>query len=313
MSLLNIAYLGAPEFSVPSFEILTTLDFIKIEAVITHPDRPKGRNLVLTPPPLKICAEKYGLKIYQPERVSAPDFLNILKSMNLDIIIVVSFGEILSEEVLNVPKLGCINVHSSILPKYRGAAPAVWALMNGEKKTGVSTFWLTKKMDSGDIILQKEIDILNYDTRATLEERLSMLGAEALKETMYGIKNGIQTRIKQDVSKITFAPKITKKDGLIDFKKTAESIHNKIRAMNPWPGAYTFMKGVRIEIWESDFFEESSNEIPGTVVLLNKTGIGIATGRGILILKELQAEGKRRVKAADFIHGYRINEGFIFG
>jgi methionyl-tRNA formyltransferase len=312
MSALKIAFLGAPAFSVPSLEILNTLDFVKIEAVITHPDKPKGRNLVLSAPPVKVCAEKCNLKVYQPERVSSPDFISILKSMSLDLIVIVSFGEILSGDVLNTPRLGCINVHSSLLPKYRGAAPVVWALMNGDRKTGVTTFWLTEKMDSGDIILQKEIDILSSDTRGLLEEKLSNIGAEILKDTLNAINKGNIQKTKQDVSKITYAPKISKKDGLIDLKNPAESIHNKIRAMNPWPGAHMFMKGLRVEVWESEFKNVTISEPPGTVVLLDKSGIGIATASGILIIKELQVEGKRRVKAEDFIHGYRINEGFVF-
>jgi methionyl-tRNA formyltransferase len=312
MSGLKIVYLGTPEFSVPCLEMLTTLCFVEISAVVTHPDKPKGRNLILTPPPVKIIAEKKGLKLYQPERVSNNVFADILRSISPDLIVIVSFGEILKKEILSIPKIGCINVHASLLPKYRGAAPAVWALINGEKKTGVTTFWLSEKMDSGDMILQKEVNIVPEDTRGSLEERLSYEGAEILRETLKRINNGTVERVKQDNTAVTYAPKVSKKDGLVNFGDTAESIHNKIRAMNPWPGAYTFIKGKRIEIWESEFRDIFAAETPGMVVLLGEKGIGVATGKGLLIIKELQAEGKRRVKAKDFIHGYRINEGFIF-
>lgn len=299
---MKILFLGTPQFAVPSLEILKTLDFVDIVGVVTHPDKPKGRHLVVTPHPVKLTAQKYNIPVYQPERVS-----NLVQS---DIIVVVSFGEILSKDVLSIPKLGCINLHASILPKYRGAAPVAWAIMNGEKVTGVTTFWLNERMDCGDIILQKEVEIQADDNRGRLEERLSLAGAELLKETILNID---APRIPQDESRATYAPKIKKQDGLIDWSKPASVIHNKIRAMNPWPGAYTFINRVRVEIWESGLGEKVSAGKPGTVALLDKSGIGVSTGDGVLLIKEMQAEGKKRIKAVDFVHGYRINEGAVFG
>lgn len=301
---MNILFLGTPEFAVPSLEILTGIDFVDIVGVVTHPDRPKGRHLVVSPPPVKLTAEKYNLPVYQPERVSS--------LVQADLLIVVSFGEILSREVLNIPKIGCINLHTSLLPKYRGAAPIAWALMNGEKITGVTTFWLNERMDSGDIILQREAEILPADNRGILENRLSHTGADLLKETIIRINDRTAPRIPQDESKATYAPKIKKEDGLIDWSKPAVTIQNKIRAMNPWPGAYTFHNGKRIEIWESEVVSQPGDGKPGMIVVLNESGIGVSTGNGVILIKELQAEGKRRLKAVDFIHGYHLNTALYF-
>lgn len=311
---MNILFLGTPEFAVPSLEVVKD----KITGVVTHPDRPAGRHLKVSSPSVKITAQKYNLPVYQPERVSSPEFINELKKMSVDLIITVAFGEILSEEVLNIPKLGSINLHASLLPKYRGAAPIAWALINGEKITGVTTFWLNECMDKGDIIMQKEIDILPDDTRGTLEKRLAEAGSELLLET---INSGTKIMIPQDETKATYAPKLKKEDGKIDWAENAVTIHNKIRAMNPWPGAYTFFKNKRLEVWTSSVVAEGSGQSspkskerdkPGTVVLLNKDGIGVATGGGMLLIKELQIEGKKRTKAEDFVRGYRINEGVKF-
>lgn len=305
---MRILFLGTPLFAVPSLEVLRNIDFVDIVGVVTHPDKPKGRHLVTSPPPVKLAAEKYNIPVYQPVRISSSE----LGGTEVDLIVVVSFGEILSKEVLNIPRLGCINLHASLLPRYRGAAPVSWTLINGEKTTGVTTFWLSEKMDSGDIILQREVEILPSDNRGALEERLSHIGAELLKETIIKIYDGTAKRFPQDESFATYAPKIKKGDGLIDWSKPAGAIHNKIRAMNPWPGAYTFINGVRVEIWESELGEKMSSGKPGTVVLLNKSGIGVSTENGVLLIKELQAEGKKRIKAPDFVHGYRINECAVF-
>lgn len=305
---MRILFLGTPLFAVPSLEVLRDIDFLDIVGVVTHSDKPKGRHLVVSPPPVKLSAEKYSIPVHQPVRVSDLEF----KRMEIDLIVVVSFGEILSKDVLDIPRIGSINLHASLLPRYRGAAPIAWALLNGEKITGVTTFWLSEKMDSGDIILKKEVEILPDDNRGILEERLSHIGAELLKETVIKIHEGTATRVLQDESKATYAPKIKKEDGLIDWTKSANDIHNKIRAMNPWPVAFTFLNGLKVEIWDSEVIIQKTGEKPGTIVLLGESGIGVSTGRDILLLKELQAEGKRRIKAIDFINGYRINEGQAF-
>jgi len=310
---MKVVFLGTPQFSVPSLEILPTIKDIDIRCVVTHPDKPKGRNLVVVPPPVRITAEKLGLPVFQPPKVSAVESVDKLKNMGIDLIVVVSFGEILSKELLLVPKLGCINLHTSILPKYRGAAPVSWALMNGEKKTGITTFWIAEKMDSGDIIMKKEVEISPSDNRGTLENKLSIEGAGLLKNTIEAIMDASAPRIPQDHSKMTLAPKIGKKDGLLDWGQTAFVIHNKIRAMNPWPVAFTFYNGIRVEIWESCVTDNVGGAIPGAVVALDKNGIGVSTGGGVLIIKELQAEGKKRVKAVDFINGYRLKVGEAFG
>lgn len=311
---MKVFFLGTPAFAVPSLEVLAGLDFAEIKTVITHPDKPKGRNLVVIPPPVRISAQKLNLPVCQPERVSSPEFTKKIKDIECDLMIVVSFGEILSNAVLKIPKTGCINLHSSLLPKYRGAAPVARALMNGEKETGVTTFWISEKMDSGDIIMQKRLEILPEDTRGTLEEKLSFLGADLLKETLVKIQEGKAEGYPQDEKQATYAPKIKKEDGLIDWTKSALEIYNKIRAMNPWPVAFTNIDKKRIEVWTSEVIDKKITGVkPGTVVSLDSSGISISTGNGLLLLKELQAEGKRRIKAIDFAHGYRIKEGKIFG
>ena len=205
---MRILFLGTPEFAVPSLEVLVT----QLVGVVTHPDKPKGRRLKVSPPPVKLAAEKYNLPIYQPERVSSPEFVGELRKMALDLIVTVAFGEILSKEVLEIARVGCMNLHASLLPKYRGAAPIAWALVNGERVTGVTTFWLSERMDGGDIIFQKEVEILPDDTRGTLEKRLAGEGSKLLIET---IRRGIGIRIPQDESQATYAPKLKKRDGKV--------------------------------------------------------------------------------------------------
>lgn len=300
---MRILFLGTPQFAVPSLQLLAD----KIVGVVTQKNRPAGRCLKITPPPVFLSAQRYNIPIYQPSKVSTPEFLSVLKSISPDLIVVVAFGEILSREALEIPKAGCINLHPSLLPKYRGAAPVTWALVNGENVTGVTTFWISERMDSGDIIFQKEVEILPDDTRGTLELRLAEEGARLLAET---IANGLDKRRKQDDSKATYAPTIKKEDGRIDWNETATRIHNKIRAMNPWPSAFTFMDGQRIELWKSKVVDGKGK--PGSIVFLNEEGIGIGTGGGVLLIKELQAEGKKRIQAVEFVHGYRINEGMSF-
>lgn len=304
---MNAVFLGTPQFAVPSLVTLVNLSGLKLLGVVTHPDRPRGRHLPVSAPAVKTTAQKFNLPVYQASRV-----INIpqLKEMALDLIIVVSFGEILPQEILALPKRGCINLHSSLLPKYRGAAPMAWALMNGEVYSGVTTFWLSEQMDAGDIILQRKEKILLEDTRGSLSDRLAVIGAELLRETVVSVASGDAPRIPQNNTLATYAPKLKKQDGLISWADPAAKIHNKVRGLNPWPGAYTYRQGKRIEIWQTAVVPGGGE--PGSIAVLTTEGIGVATGEGILLIKELQIEGKRRLKAADFIHGYRLNEGTKF-
>ncbi len=304
---MKAVFLGTPQFAVPSLAALTNISAFELLGVVTHPDRPQGRNLQVVPPAVKTAAQQYGLPVYQARRVAE---IKQLKGMDLDLLVVVSFGEILTKEILSLPKLGCINLHSSLLPKYRGAAPIAWALINGEKTSGVTTFWISPKMDAGDIILQREEKILPEDTRGSLSERFAKIGAELLTETIQAIAAGTAPRIPQNNAEASFAPKLKKKDGLISWTEPAENIHSQVRGMNPWPAAHTYRQGKRIEIWQTAVVSGDSE--PGTVVSLSEEGIGVGTGKGTLLIKELQAEGKKRIKAVDFIHGYRLNEGTKF-
>lgn len=306
---MNILFLGTPEFAVPSLELLIDSPDIVIKGVLTQPDRPKGRNLVVTPPPVKITAEKHGLTVYQPKKSN--DILEDLRSLKIDLMVVVSFGEILTKEVLAVPKLGAINLHPSLLPKYRGAAPLSWTLINGDTVTGNTTFWISEKMDSGDIIMQKEEPVKPDDTLSSLSKRMSKTGAELISDTVLAIAKGDAKRIPQNKEGITYAPKLKKKDGEIDWSQEAKEIHNKVRGMNPWPGAYTFFKGKRLEILKSSVLEEK-HEL-SKAILIEKEGFGIGAGNGTLKIEELKPEGKKAMKAIDFIHGYGITDGTVFG
>ena len=309
---MRILFLGTPQFAVPSLEALFRLDQAEMAGVITQPDKPGGRHLAIVSPPVKKAASGHGLLVYQPNKVSHKEFIDSLKGTGIDLIVTVSFGEILNDDVLALPKIGCINLHPSLLPKYRGASPVAGALLSGEQITGVTTFWLSARMDSGDIILQKQAPILPGDTRGVLEERLAGMGALLIVETVIRINNGTAPREKQDESGASYTYKIKKKDGLIDWKETATRIHNKIRAMDPWPGAYTHFNKSRIEIWKSELREEEEGPAPGAIKLINKDVIGVGTGKGLLLIKELQVEGKKRQRSGDFINGYRITNGQMF-
>ena len=305
---MKLVFLGTPQFAVPSLDLLADCPDISVAAVATHPDRPAGRHLQVVAPPVKLLAQKYNIPVYQAAKVSE---LADLREMDIDLIVVVSFGEILSPEFLALPRLGCINLHTSLLPKYRGAAPVAWAIINGEQKTGVTTFWVSPRMDAGNIILQKEVEILREDTRGTLSNRLAKIGAELLLDTVIKVKEDKAPRITQEDSLVTYAPKLKKQDGLIDWQKTAGEIHNKVRGMNPWPGAFTFFRGKRVVIIKADVVAGSRE--PGSVIVKEEEGIEVGTGKDILVLQELQVEGKKQNNAVDFVHGYRVNEGEKFG
>ena len=310
---MRILFLGSSKFAVPSLQALFDWAEVEIAGVVTQPDKPQGRRLKIAVSPAMAEAERYNLPVFQPARVSGKDFISVIKEKDIDLIVTVSFGEILRDNVLGLPKRGCINLHPSLLPGYRGASPVAGALLAGEKITGVTTFWLSSKMDSGDIILQKQVPVLAEDSRGTLEKRLAGIGASLLVETVKIIDKGTAPRIKQDEAKASYSNKVKKTDGLIDWQKDAVSIHNKIRAMDPWPAAYTYLDKTRIEIWKSEPGEGDEGPGPGIMKLIGKNTIGVGTGEGLLIIKELQAEGKKRITSGDFINGYRIKDGRMFG
>jgi len=308
--------MGTPDFAIPSLMALMEGPD-DVVAVITQPDRPKGRRGDLSPPPVKLLAQQNNIQVYQPEKVKDKGFLPQLKALNPDVIVVVAYGQILSREILDIAPRWCINIHASLLPKYRGSAPINWALINGEKVTGVTSMIVSAALDSGPILLKKEVPIGADDDVKILHGKLSTAGGELLSETMNGIRKGDLTPVPQNESEATYFPMLEKSDGLIDWHKKAEEIRNRIRGLNPWPGTYTYLQeGAEEKIMLKVFKAEvvgGPPYFPGTVVEASDKGIVIATGEGYLSLKELQLEGKRRMGVAEFIRGYKIEKGMVLG
>jgi len=260
-------------------------------------------------PPTKVLAERHGVPVLQPQKIKTEEFFNELKKLSPDLICVAAYGKILPKNILDLPPHGCINVHASILPKYRGAAPINWAIIRGEKVTGITTMKMDEGMDTGDMLLKKEIPIEDEDTGETLSQKLSYIGAELLIETLKLLKEGKLNPIPQDHSQATYAPMLKKEDGKIDWNKSAEEIRNLIRGALPWPGAYTTLDGKLLKIYKARTGEGTGN--PGEVIQSDSGILRVATGRGALDILELQIEGGKRLKAEEFLKGRRIKEGMI--
>jgi len=316
---MRIVFMGTPDFAVPCLESLVNSGY-DVAAVVTQPDKPVGRSQsVLKPPAVKEAAIRLGISnILQPEKVRTPEFAETLRELAPDVIATAAYGKILPKSVLEIPKHGCINVHASLLPKYRGAAPIQWALINGESKTGITTFFMDEGMDTGDIILMKETEIDPDMNAQELFDRLKVLGAEALTETLEALRNGTATRTPQDHSRATYVSMMTRETGRIDWNKSAAEIHNLVRGTNPWPGAYTFYKGKRLKIWKTavckdpDVISAVSGEArPGTLLKCRKQDLIAATGSGLLAITELQFENARRMSVAEC--GHNMDVGEVFG
>ena len=305
---MRVVFMGTPDFSVPALERIATEH--EVVAVVTQKDKPKGRGQELSYTPVKESALKLNIPIYQPDKVKEESFVEELKELNPDVIVVIAFGQILSNDILTLPKYGCINVHASLLPKYRGAAPIQWAVIDGEEKSGVCTMKMDEGLDTGDIIDVDEITLDPKETGGSLFDKLSKLGGELILKTLQNLEFGKATFIKQDDSKSTYAKKMTKELGHIDFTKDAESIERLIRGLNPWPSAFTYLDGKVMKIWDADVVDAGG--IPGTVISEDKDSFVIATGSKALKVNELQLEGKKRMKASDFLNGRSI-EGSKLG
>jgi methionyl-tRNA formyltransferase len=310
---MKIVFFGSSEFAVPVLGALKKKE--EIILVVTQPDRKKGRSLKTAPTPLKIEAERLGLDIFQPNNVNDRNSIEQLEKYCADVFVVVSFGQILSKRLLEMPKLYCLNVHASLLPKYRGAAPISWALLNGEKETGITIIKMNEGMDEGDIILKEQVAIDREDDAIILSKKLSQKGAALLLESIDLIKNNAASFIKQNDADATYAPKLKKEDGLIDWGTGADEIYNKIRAFVPWPGCFTYWDRKILKIWKAmpdpDFITKDTK--PGTLLAVNKNGILVNTGRGTIRIEELQLEGKRRMKIDEFIAGHKdMVKGKIF-
>jgi methionyl-tRNA formyltransferase len=303
----RILFFGSPEFAIPSLRALMESPDKEDEVigVVTQPDRPKGRGRKLTPPPVKELALKYGLPVYQPETVKDEAFLKEVEKLAPDLLVVAAFGQILPKRLLEIPPLGGINVHPSLLPKYRGAAPIQWTLMRGETVTGVTIMRLSPRMDSGEILFQRAMAIEPEDTFGTLHDKLAIFGAEMLLEALHRLKRGMLNPVPQDESLATYAPKIKKEDCLIDWQKSAQEIANLIRGLDPKPGAYTYLEGKLLKLFRPKVIPFTAKENqPGTILEAKKEGLQITTGNGILLVKEVQLEGKKRLPVAEFIKGH---------
>jgi methionyl-tRNA formyltransferase len=319
---VNIIFMGTPEFAVPSLQALLEKGYSVI-AVVTQPDRPKGRKRVLTPTPVKVEAEKHGIPVLQPEKLRQADSVEALRALKPDLIVTAAYGQILPKSVLQLPEHGCINIHASLLPKYRGGAPIHHAVMRGEKVTGVTIMYMAEGLDTGDMISKIELPIEDADTTGTLFEKLSYAGAELLKQTMPDLLQGRTKAIPQNEAEAIYSPNIRREDELIDWTRPALAIFNQIRGLNPFPGAYTLWNGETMKVWASrkplgvsdmaHGSQSTSAHVPGTVLNSCDDGIEIMTGEGTIRLTEIQPAGKKAMDVAQFLRGSSIPNGTILG
>ncbi len=308
---MRIVFMGTPDFAVPSLQALIESEH-QVLKVVTQPDRPHGRGYKMRSSPIKEMALRYALPINQPQKAS--EIVEELRGLKPDLITVAAFGQILKHPVLEIPKYGCINVHASLLPRYRGAAPIQQVILNGEKVTGITIMYMAKGLDEGDIILQKEIEIDPKETYGTLHDKLSRLAPELLLKAIDLIAEGRAPRISQDHSQATYAHKIDKGETLIDWSLPAPAIERRIRAFDPHPPAFTYYKGRRIIIGEAEVITASSEKhLPGEIIDIAEGKLKVATGEGMLAISELQPAGKRRMKTSEFIRGYRPEVGEVLG
>lgn len=314
---MKIVYMGTPDFAVPPLRALVKAGY-EVAAVVTQPDKPKGRGKALMPTPVKEEALKYDLPVYQPMKVRDPEFLNMLEKLTPDLIVVAAFGQIIPQFILDLPKYGCINIHASLLPKYRGAAPIQQAVIDGEKESGVTIMKMGLGLDTGDMISKVVVPITKEETGGSLFDKLADAGAELLIETIPSIENGTAVYEKQpEESPTPYAAMISKQMGLMDFSKSAEELERLVRGMNPWPSAYTFLNNKTLKVWKSEVKETAAAVLlpdgtkaqPGMVVAADRTGIHVLCGEGVLILQEVQLEGKKRMDTDAFLRGYKIEIG----
>ncbi|MBR5578741.1 MAG: methionyl-tRNA formyltransferase [Lachnospiraceae bacterium] len=309
---MKIVFMGTPDFAVNALEELIRAKY-EILCVVTQPDKPKGRGKQLQLSAVKECALKHGLPVFQPVKVKEREAVEYLKELKADIFVVAAFGQILSKEILELPTYGCINIHGSLLPKYRGAAPIQWAILNGEKETGITIMQMNEGLDTGDMLTKCIVPIEDNDTGETLFDKMADSGAKLLLETLPLIKEGKITAIRQKEEESSYAPMIKKEMGRIDWHQEAKKIELLIRGMNSWPSAYTTMGGKTLKVWEAVVEEENSSLTPGTIVKVTKDTIKVQTGNGILGLKAVQPEGKKRMEVSAFLLGNTVEEGSKLG
>ena len=322
---MRIVFMGTPDFSVPALKALVEAGH-QVIAVVTQPDKPKGRGKEVQMTPVKIQAMEYGIPVYQPAKVREASFVEVLKGLEADVYVVIAFGQILPKAVLELPKYGCINIHASLLPKYRGAAPIQWCVIDGERETGITTMMMDVGLDTGDMLEKAVIPIEEKETGGSLHDKLSMAGGDLILYTLKKLEEGTLVRTPQTDEGTCYAKMLTKSLGDIDWNQGAVSIERLIRGLNPWPSAYTMWNGKTIKIWAADviagreaadFLSESgvpaeTETAPGTVVCSDKRGLVVCTGGGLLSIRELQMEGKKRMDTPAFLRGYPIPAGDVF-
>ena len=322
---MRIVFMGTPDFSVPALKALVEVGH-QVIAVVTQPDKPKGRGKEVQMTPVKIQAMEYGIPVYQPAKVREASFVEVLQGMEADVYVVIAFGQLLPKAVLELPKYGCINIHASLLPKYRGAAPIQWCVIDGERETGITTMMMDVGLDTGDMLEKTVIPIEEKETGGSLHDKLSLAGGALILSTLKKLEEGTLVRTPQTDEGTCYAKMLTKSLGDIDWNQSAVSIEHLIRGLNPWPSAYTLWNGKTIKIWSADvttsreaaaFLSESgvpseTGITPGTVVCSDKHSLVVCTGDGLLSVRELQMEGKKRMDTPAFLRGYPIPEGDVF-
>jgi len=309
---MRIVFMGTPEFAVPSLQSLVDQGY-DVVGVVTQPDRPKGRKQVLTPSPVKERAITLGIEVYQPERIKREEAIQKVLSWEPDLIVTAAYGQIIPDAILFTPKYKAINVHASLLPKYRGAAPIHQSIIQGEKETGITIMYMVKELDAGDILSQVKVTIKNDDTVGTLHDKLSLAGRDLLLETIRGIEEGTIQAIKQDDHLATYAHLLKREDEKIDWNKTSTQIYNQIRGLNPWPVAFTTLSGGIIKVLWAEPFPYHHEEEPGTVLRVTKDQLLVATKDGAMELKEIQPAGKKRMIIVSYLQGAQVQEGDRFG
>jgi methionyl-tRNA formyltransferase len=311
---MKIVFFGSSHFAVPALEALVKSPH-QVVCVVTQPDKKKGRHLRISGTDVKGTALAAKLKVFQPENIKSKESVDFLKELSADLFVIVAYGQILSQEVLDIPKIMPVNIHASLLPRYRGPAPINWAVINADKKTGVSIMFVSLRTDSGPVIAQREIKIEDEDTAETLEDKLRLLGASLLMDTLKLIDERNYRLIEQDEDKVLLAPKLKREDGLIDWSVHAAEIHNQVRGVLPWPGAFTFFRGRMLKIFKTEVLPAFSGHkhVDGEVVRADKHGIIVSCGRGYLSIKDLQLEAGKRMSAHSFFAGHRVKAGEILG
>lgn len=310
---LRIAFMGTPDFAIPTLKALC--DNYTVVCAVTKVDKPKGRGNKMTPPPVKTFALEQGIPVLQPESVKTEAFVEELSSYHADLFVTCAYGKILPQSVLDIPKLGTINVHASILPKYRGAAPLWHCVINGEKEVGVTTMYTDIGMDTGDILQIEKIPLGPDTTMGEVHDALSELGGRIIITTIEALRNGTLTRTPQKHEEATYAPMVSKEDGIIDWNRTADEIHNLVRGMNPFPAASTTLMDEKLKIFVTEKLAGNShgNAAPGTVTAAGAQGIEVATGNGVIVIKELQGPSAKRMTAGAYLNGHPIKEGTVLG